>query len=94
MVHAIRADEACSAYSTWRTAPPCSATRKTWPDAASKTGVPVMPSGFMSPHWRSSAGDGEPRLRFHTCRYDRSNAYTVSASVATIVSPRTTIGEA
>jgi len=94
LLHITRPDAASRAYSSCRTDPPCSATTKTWFVAASQAGVPVIPSGSMSPHCRSSAGDGDPRLCFHTCRYDRSNAYTVSCSVATIVSPRTTTGEA
>src|ERR1700712_4358738 len=53
-----------------------------------------MPSGSMLPHCRSSDGDGDPRPRFHTCRYALSNAYTVLFSVATTVSPRTTSGDA
>src|SRR5262245_61982613 len=53
-----------------------------------------MPSGSMLPHCRSSAGDGEPSDFFHTCRYELSKAYTESFSVATMVRPRTTSGEA
>ena len=58
-----------------------SATTKTLP--ASITGVPVMPSGMMSPHGKLSVR-GVPTCVLHTtCPVVALSEYTVSFSVAT-----------